>query len=41
VVPGSVFGSAGAGYLRCAYAVSREHLTEALRRMGLFISSLP
>lgn len=40
VVPGSVFGSAGAGYLRCAYAVSREHLTEALRRMGMFINSL-
>lgn len=41
VVPGSVFGSAGASHLRCAYAVSREHLAEALRRMGLFISSLP
>ncbi|MDD1679263.1 MAG: aminotransferase class I/II-fold pyridoxal phosphate-dependent enzyme [Methanomicrobiales archaeon] len=40
VVPGSVFGGAGAGYLRCAYAVSREHLIEALKRMEAFIHGL-
>jgi aminotransferase len=40
VVPGSVFGEAGAGHLRCAYAVSREHLIEALKRMEAFIHGL-
>jgi aminotransferase len=40
VVPGSVFGSGGEGHLRCAYAVSRKDLTEALRRMELFINGL-
>jgi aminotransferase len=40
VVPGSVFGTGGEGHLRCAYAVSRKDLTEALRRMELFISGL-
>ncbi len=38
VVPGSVFGEAGVNHLRCAYAVSREHLKEALIRMGSFLS---
>ena len=33
VVPGSVFGEGGAGHLRCAYAVSREDLSEAVRRI--------
>jgi aminotransferase len=40
VVPGSAFGVGGAGYLRCAYAVSRKQLTEALVRMESFISGL-
>jgi aminotransferase len=40
VVPGSVFGSGGEGHIRCAYAVSRKDLTEALRRMELFIKGL-
>ena len=40
VVPGSVFGEAGVNHLRCAYAVSRDHLKEALIRMEAFISSL-
>jgi aminotransferase len=40
VVPGSVFGDAGAGHLRCAYAVSREHLIEALKRIEAFIHDL-
>jgi aminotransferase len=40
VVPGSVFGEGGEGHIRCAYAVSRNDLSEALRRMDAFISSL-
>ncbi|HOT93942.1 MAG TPA: aminotransferase class I/II-fold pyridoxal phosphate-dependent enzyme [Methanoregulaceae archaeon] len=40
VVPGSVFGEGGAGHLRCAYAVSREDLVEAVNRIERFVSSL-
>ncbi|MDD1724353.1 MAG: aminotransferase class I/II-fold pyridoxal phosphate-dependent enzyme [Methanospirillum sp.] len=40
VVPGSVFGTGGAGHVRCAYAVSRQDLTESIRRMDEFITSL-
>ncbi len=40
VVPGSVFGAGGEGHLRCAYAVSRKDLSEALRRMDTFIQCL-
>jgi len=40
VVPGSVFGAGGEYHLRCAYAVSREELTEALGRMESFINGL-
>jgi len=40
VVPGSVFGSGGEGHLRCAYAVSRKELNEALLRMEVFLSTL-
>ncbi|NMB77688.1 MAG: aminotransferase class I/II-fold pyridoxal phosphate-dependent enzyme, partial [Methanomicrobiales archaeon] len=40
VVPGSVFGQGGEGHIRCAYAVSREKLNEALRRMEIFLSGL-
>jgi aminotransferase len=38
VVPGSVFGPSGKDHLRCAYAVSREDLATALRRMEAFLS---
>jgi aminotransferase len=38
VVPGSVFGNAGEGYLRCCYATSLPEIEEALKRMGRFIS---
>ncbi|NLV28428.1 MAG: aminotransferase class I/II-fold pyridoxal phosphate-dependent enzyme [Methanomicrobiales archaeon] len=41
VVPGSVFGSGGIGHIRCSYAVSRQELSEAIRRMDDFIRSLP
>jgi aminotransferase len=35
-VPGSVFGSAGEGYVRFSYANSFERLTEALERLKRF-----
>ncbi len=38
VVPGSVFGTGGEFHLRCAYAVSRKQLTEALARMETFLN---
>jgi aminotransferase len=40
VVPGSVFGTGGEDHLRCAYAVSRKNLTEALGRMEAYLSGL-
>jgi aminotransferase len=40
VVPGSVFGEAGSGHCRCAYAVCRENLIEALKRIEAFIHGL-
>ncbi len=40
VVPGSVFGQSGEGFLRCSYATSREELIEALDRMEIFLSDL-
>ncbi|PKL69651.1 MAG: aromatic amino acid aminotransferase [Methanomicrobiales archaeon HGW-Methanomicrobiales-1] len=40
VVPGSVFGPGGEDHLRCAYAVSRKDLSEALGRMETFINGL-
>jgi aminotransferase len=38
VVPGSVFGAGGRDHLRCAYAVSRKNLAEAVRRIEQFIA---
>ena len=40
VVPGSVFGAGGDYHLRCAYAVSRKHLSEALGRIETFLNDL-
>jgi aminotransferase len=40
VVPGSVFGPSGEGFLRCSYATSREELIEALDRIEIFLSGL-
>ena len=40
VVPGSVFGAGGDDHLRCAYAVSRKQLTDALGRMETFMNDL-
>ena len=36
VVPGSAFGGAGEGYVRCCYAVSTAEIEEALARMRRF-----
>ncbi|WP_059103674.1 aminotransferase [Shouchella shacheensis] len=38
VVPGSVFGEGGEGYIRCSYATSLTNLEEALERMGRFLN---
>ena len=40
VVPGSVFGTGGEDHIRCAYAVSRKELNEALGRMETFLQDL-
>ena len=37
VVPGSVFGESGTGYIRCSYATSLESLKKAMERMERFI----
>lgn len=37
VIPGSVFGACGEGFVRCSYAVSQYELKEALERMGRFL----
>lgn len=37
VVPGSVFGKCGEGYIRCCYATSMPDIEEALRRMSKFM----
>jgi len=40
VVPGSAFGEAGEGYVRCCYATALPLLEEALERIGRFVKSL-
>jgi aminotransferase len=37
VVPGSSFGAAGEGYVRCAYCTAYDQLEEALMRMERFL----
>ncbi|NLE43906.1 MAG: aminotransferase class I/II-fold pyridoxal phosphate-dependent enzyme [Chloroflexi bacterium] len=37
VVPGSAFGSAGVGFIRCSYATAYEKIEEALERMYRFM----
>jgi aminotransferase len=37
VVPGSAFGDAGAGFVRCSYATAYEQIEEALKRMERFM----
>lgn len=40
VIPGSVFGESGEGFIRCTYASSLDDLREALRRLKRFVASL-
>ncbi|MHB1132502.1 MAG: aminotransferase class I/II-fold pyridoxal phosphate-dependent enzyme [Chloroflexota bacterium] len=37
VVPGSAFGEAGRGHVRCCYATSLEHINQALGRIERFV----
>jgi len=39
-VPGSAFGTAGEGFLRCAYATGFDEIREAVARIGRFVSRL-
>ncbi|MBN1134400.1 MAG: aminotransferase class I/II-fold pyridoxal phosphate-dependent enzyme [Methanosarcinaceae archaeon] len=39
-VPGTAFGNAGRGFLRCAYAASQENIRTALDRIGEFVEKL-
>jgi len=38
VVPGSVFGKCGQGYVRCCYATSMPDIEEALKRIKKFLA---
>lgn len=38
VVPGNAFGESGEGYIRVSYANSLKNITEALRRIRLFLT---
>ncbi len=41
VVPGTAFGTCGAGHIRCCYATSIDNLRTALERMADFLEKLP
>ncbi|HEX9068047.1 MAG TPA: aminotransferase class I/II-fold pyridoxal phosphate-dependent enzyme [Ktedonobacterales bacterium] len=38
-VPGSAFGHAGEGYIRCTYCTARDKLEEAIERIGRFVKA--
>lgn len=40
VVPGTAFGDCGEGHVRCCYAVAKDDIQEALRRIKVFIEPL-
>lgn len=40
VIPGSVFGESGEGFIRCTYASSLSDLKEALTRLKRFVTNL-
>jgi len=40
VVPGSSFGDAGLGFVRCSYATSYEKIEQALEKIGHFLKRL-
>ena len=37
VVPGTAFGEGGEGFIRASYCYSTEHISEALRRIAVFL----
>ncbi|MCK4581668.1 MAG: aminotransferase class I/II-fold pyridoxal phosphate-dependent enzyme, partial [Dehalococcoidia bacterium] len=37
VLPGTLFGQQGEGFVRCSYATSMPDIREALKRMGAFV----
>lgn len=39
-VPGSAFGASGEGYIRCCYAASVADISEAIRRIGIFLQEM-
>lgn len=39
VVPGSAFGAAGEGFIRCTYCTAREKIEQAIERMGHFVQT--
>lgn len=40
IVPGTAFGESGEGYVRASYCYSREHIKEAIKRIGEFLEEL-
>lgn len=40
VVPGNAFGDCGEGFIRVSYSYSLKHISEALERIGHFISEI-
>ncbi len=40
VVPGSAFGDAGSGFVRCSYATSYELIEKALEKIGNFLKKI-
>ena len=39
-VPGTAFGTAGEGFLRCSYATGMDEIKEAMRRLSRFVERL-
>ncbi|MDE3230941.1 MAG: aminotransferase class I/II-fold pyridoxal phosphate-dependent enzyme [Chloroflexota bacterium] len=39
VVPGSAFGAAGEGFIRCTYCTARDKIEQAIERMGRFVQA--
>lgn len=39
-VPGTAFGAAGEGFLRCCFAASMEQIEQAVERMGRFVAEI-
>ncbi len=37
VVPGSAFGAAGEGFVRCTYCAAQDKIEQAIERMGRFV----